>query len=118
MSEELGELLETPKAMNTTTQLETANVTVRKVLGLDNQQPSLALAGKVQRLGGDPVGLKRVRSAEHLIASGGDVVRAELKGSESCRKRVRRNMSASQKTGRLDAMRLLHEIKGEFGLEI
>lgn len=79
--------------MNTTTQPETANVTVQKVLGLDNQQPSLANAGKVQRLGGDPVGFKRVRSAEHLYNAGGDVVRAESKDSESYRKRVGRNVT-------------------------
>jgi hypothetical protein len=90
LSEELGELLEHPEAMNTTTQPETANVTVQKVRGLGDQQPSLALAGKVQRLGSDPVGSKRIRSAEHLYA-GGDVVRAASKEAEVCWKRAHRN---------------------------
>ncbi len=77
--------------MNTTTQPETANVTVQKVLGLGNQQPSPAKAWKVQRLGSDPVGSKRTRSAEHLSNAGDDVVRAEPRGSELCRKRAQRN---------------------------
>lgn len=76
--------------MNTTTQSETTNVTVKEVRGLGNQQPSLAHAGKVQRLGREPVGAERLRSAEHLFA-GGDVVRAESKDSEACWKRARRN---------------------------
>lgn len=76
--------------MNTTTQPETANVTVQKVLGLGNQQPSLAYAGKVQRPERKLVGTERFRSAGHLFA-GEDMVRAESRDSEACWKRARRN---------------------------
>ena len=80
--------------MNTTTQPETAFVTVEKFRGLGNQQPSLAQAWKVQRPERKLVGSKRSRSAGHLFA-GDDVVRTALKGAELSRKRAQRNITAA-----------------------
>ena len=50
------------RAMNTTTQPETANVTVEKFVdwAISSQASE---TGKVQRLGSNPVGFKRSRSA-------------------------------------------------------
>lgn len=67
--------------MNTTTQPETAFVTVEKFRGLGNQQPSLAQAWKVQRPERKLVGTKRSRSAGHLFA-GEDMVRAASRDAE------------------------------------
>lgn len=71
--------------MNTTTQPETAIVTVEKFRGLDNQQPSLAQAWKVQRPERKLVGTKRSRSAGHLFErSDEDMVRAASRDAEAC----------------------------------
>jgi len=61
--------------MNTTTQPETANVTVEKVMdwAISSQAPAME---KVQRLGSDPVGFKRSRNAVHLSNTDGDIARA------------------------------------------
>ena len=80
--------------MNTTTQPETANVTVEKFAdsAISSQAPHNC-ARKVQRLGSDPVGFKRSRSAEHLYA-GEDIVRTTTKVVECVWKRDVRNSLA------------------------
>lgn len=52
--------------MNTTTQPETAIVTVEKVMDWTISSQA-SVTGKVQRLGSNPVGSKRNRSAVHLL---------------------------------------------------
>ena len=80
------------RAVDATTQPETANVTARKEHGLGNQQASSVSAEKLQRLEGDLVGPERVRSAAHLLSrADGDVVRPEPKGSEGSDKLTTRN---------------------------
>lgn len=81
--------------MNTTTQPETAIVTVEKIMdwAISSQAPH-ASARKVQRLGSDPVGFKRSRSAEHLHIAGEDIARPTSKDVECVWKRDARNTRA------------------------
>jgi hypothetical protein len=53
--------------MDTTTGLETMNVTVQKIHGLDNQQPSPCEMGKVQRLSGNAEYTQAGGKRGHLV---------------------------------------------------
>lgn len=80
------------RAMNTTTQPETANVTVEKIMdwAISSQASEM---GKVQRLGSNPVGSERNRSAVPCYA-GEDIARSASKDAEDDWKRVIRNTQA------------------------
>ena len=91
----------TLRAVNTTAQVETPNAMVQEGHGLGNQHPS-SVQEKDQRLGSNPVGTKRSRSAERLFERADeDIARTVLKGAEECWKRAFRNITGAPAPRRL-----------------